>query len=107
MYPSDPHLLSVRDYIMQQARSSGMVNEGQMLNRMVTRKPEAEASESGLVLPGQETSGGESGKSKLWLPGFNGCWPIKRPLGNSSGLIFADYLLLRGSVPPWFAPPQS
>lgn len=69
-YPSDPHLLSVRDYIMQQARSGGMVNEGQMLNRMVTRKPESEASDSGLVLPGQDAPGGESGgKSKLWLPG--------------------------------------
>ena len=69
-YPNDPHLLSVRDYIMQQARTGGAVNENQMLNRMVTRRPEAEPSESGLVLPGQETSSGESGgQSKLWLPG--------------------------------------
>lgn len=68
-YPNDPHLASVRDYIMQQARGGGMVNEGQMLNRMSTRKPEADSSESGLVLPGQDTSSGESGKSKLWLPG--------------------------------------
>lgn len=67
-YPNDPHLMSVRDYFMQQARG-GMVNDGQMLNRMVTRKPETESSESGLVLPGQESSGDSSGKSKLWLPG--------------------------------------
>ncbi len=69
-YPSDPHLLSVRDYIVQQARSSGAVNEGQMLNRMVTRRAEPAASESGLVLPGQDAPAAESGgKSKLWLPG--------------------------------------
>lgn len=68
-YPNDPHLLSVRDYILQQARG-GSVNEGQMLNRMVTRKPENEPSESGLVLPGQDVPSGDSGgKSKLWLPG--------------------------------------
>ncbi len=67
-YPSDPHLLSVRDYIMQQARSGGMVNEGQMLNRMVTRKPEAEASESSLVLPGQESSSGETARANSGSP---------------------------------------
>ncbi len=65
-YPSDPHLLSVREMIMQQARNN-MVDENQMLGRMVNRSAEPEPTESGLVLPGQESASGS--KSKLWLPG--------------------------------------
>ena len=69
-YPDDPHLISVIQYLSQQAQRGGYsdaaVDDGQLLSRMARRsEPE---SESGLVLPGQE-QGAESGKSKLWLPG--------------------------------------
>lgn len=68
-YPNDPHLASVWRYIYQQMQRDGRdttVNESELLSRMVTRRAEPE-SDSGLVLPGNQSS--EPGKSKLWLPG--------------------------------------
>lgn len=68
-YPKDPHLASVWRYIYQQMQRDGRdssVNETELLSRMATRRAEPE-SDSGLVLPGNQSS--EPGKSKLWLPG--------------------------------------
>lgn len=72
--PEDPYLISFLQYINQQASmraaGGGSVDDRQLLNRMVRQRadaPEAAEPSSGLVLPGQESSGGSSGK--LWLPG--------------------------------------
>lgn len=67
-YPNDPQLISLGQYIGQQMQREydSIVDDGQLLSRM-SRRSDTE-SESGLVLPGQETAA-EPGKSKLWLPG--------------------------------------
>lgn len=70
-YPDDPYMLSVWQYINQQAQrgnAGNAVDDGTLLSRMPRRaEPEPESS---LVLPGHAGPGSsEAGKSKLWIPG--------------------------------------
>lgn len=75
-YPTDPYLMSFLQYATQSRgpQPGGAMGGGDdlamrmMQNAARPATPAAESEGSGLVLPGQD-GGGDSGESKLWLPG--------------------------------------
>ncbi len=71
-FPEDPYLMNFIQHVMQQQRGGSPRGGGgsdELASRMMQHASRSEPeSQSGLLLPGRETSG-SAGESKLWLPG--------------------------------------
>ena len=75
-YPADPYLLSFFQYAMRERSSQPEVQPNHLAMKMMqnasrpkeTMHDDGSPANSGLVLPGQDTTG-STGESKLWLPG--------------------------------------